>query len=184
MAKLSGEPSKIALAKSSASCELCHGFGRSAKRGVTCPCVYRGIFGECLERYHALAASDGRGRGCFIEVVHGHLTTTMKSSEYMADFDLAARRALDQAERQVLRLFFVENKTWRACALRSQVDKGTFFHAVYRTAQRMGQELARSGLWPLDEYFGAHRVHVQLPKCRGGGGAEVPQFHREALAAA
>ena len=44
-----------------------------------------------------------------------------------------------------------------------KIDRGTFFHAVYRIEQKLGRvfrELQPYSLFPLDEYFrGAYRQH-------------------------
>jgi len=53
-----------------------------------------------------------------------------------------------------------------------KIDRGTFFHSVYRIEQRLGRvfrELQPYGLYPLDEYFrGARRLYlghaVPLPR--------------------
>lgn len=184
MAARRREPAGLALAKSLASCTSCHGLGRSEKRGVTCRCVYRNISSECLERYLNLVEGEAEGRDCFMEISqHGHLMATMKASEYIADFDMAARRALDETEKKVLELYFLKDLIWRQCALRLQIDRGTFFHAVYRTMERLGRELALAEIWPLDAYFGARRVKMRMG-AGGAGAPEVPNFRRSALAAA
>jgi hypothetical protein len=46
---------------------------------------------------------------------------------------------------------------WRLCCRRLKIDKGNFFHMVYRIEQRLGRvyrELEPYALFPLDEYFG------------------------------
>lgn len=47
-------------------------------------------------------------------------------------------------------------RDWRLCTRRLQLDRGSFFHAVYRIQERLGRtfkELEPYALYPLDEYF-------------------------------
>jgi predicted DNA-binding protein (UPF0251 family) len=161
---------------------MCHGLGRSEKRGATCPCVYRHIANACLDRYRELIESEAQGRDCFMELSKGHIMATMRTSEFLADFEMAARRVLDATEAKVFRLYLVEGLTWQQCAFRLQLEHCSFYQAVQRTILTLGRELARSEIWPLDAYFGAQRIRSQEPKAVGAG-PEVPYYHRSALAA-
>jgi len=45
---------------------------------------------------------------------------------------------------------------WRLCTRRLGMDRGNFFHMVYRIEQKLGRafrELKPYALYPLDEYF-------------------------------
>ena len=80
-----------------------------------------------------------------------------KTEEYMADFCLVSRRHLDDLEYRIFRFHFLLGADWKLCCRRLQMDRGTFFHAVYRIEQRLGRifrELEPYSLYPLDEYFG------------------------------
>jgi hypothetical protein len=47
---------------------------------------------------------------------------------------------------------------WKLCCRQLGMDRGNFFHAVYRIEQRLGRifaELEPYALYPLDEYFGS-----------------------------
>jgi len=80
-----------------------------------------------------------------------------KDEEYIADFCLVSKRSLDKDEFQVFKFHFLMDAEWRLCCRRLKIDKGNFFHMVYRIEQRLGRvyrELEPYALFPLDEYFG------------------------------
>jgi len=79
-----------------------------------------------------------------------------KEEEFIADFMLVAKRSLNRAEHQLFRIHFLLGADWHLCCRRMNVDKGSFFHAVYRIEQKLGRtfrELQPYPLYPLDEYF-------------------------------
>jgi hypothetical protein len=45
---------------------------------------------------------------------------------------------------------------WKLCCYKLQMDRGNFFHAVYRIEQKLGRvfrELEPYALFPVNEYF-------------------------------
>jgi hypothetical protein len=81
-----------------------------------------------------------------------------KDEEYIADFTLVAKRYLDEFEYKLFRFHFLLGADWRLCCRQLEMEKGVFFHAVYRIQQKLGRafrELNPYPLFPLDEYFGA-----------------------------
>jgi hypothetical protein len=86
------------------------------------------------------------------------LTWVRKDEDYVAEFCLISGRTLDEFEIQHLSLSL---PTWsrleRGCR-QLKIDRGTFFHPVYRIQQkklgRVFRELKLYGPYPLDEYFG------------------------------
>ena len=75
----------------------------------------------------------------------------------MADFYLVTRRSLDDFQFRIFRFHFLLGADWRLCTRRLKLDRGEFFHEVYRIEQHLGRvfrELAPYALYPLDEYFG------------------------------
>jgi hypothetical protein len=79
-----------------------------------------------------------------------------KDEEYIADFCLVARRTLDEEEHRLFRFHFLLGADWKLCSHRLGLDRGSFFHSVYRLEQKLGRvfrELEPYGLFPLDEYF-------------------------------
>jgi len=81
----------------------------------------------------------------------------MKDEEFMADFCRISERTLNAAEHRLFRFHFLLGADWRLCSRRLKIDRGTFFHEVYRIQQKLGRvfrELQPYSLFPLDEYFG------------------------------
>lgn len=79
-----------------------------------------------------------------------------KDEEYVADFTLVSRRTLDAFEYKIFKYHFLLGADWKLCCRRLSIDRGIFFHAVYRIEQALGRvyrELEPYGLFPLDEYF-------------------------------
>lgn len=112
----------------------------------------------------------------------GRRTWGRRDEEYMADFCLIAKRTLTEAEHQLFRFHFLLGADWRLCCRRLNVERGQFFHAVYRIQQKLGitfRELQPYSLFPLDEYFGG-RIQKALP-CgyqRGGNLAVIRPSRR------
>jgi hypothetical protein len=84
-----------------------------------------------------------------------------KDEEYIADFCLISRRTLDETEYKIFKFHFLLGADWRLCCHRLGMDRGNFFHCIYRIQQKLGRvfrELEPYSLFPLDEYFhGASR---------------------------
>jgi hypothetical protein len=79
-----------------------------------------------------------------------------KDEEYMADFILVSRRSLSEADFSIFKYHFLLGADWKLCCRKLGVDRGNFFHAVYRIEQELGRvfrETEPYGLFPLDEYF-------------------------------
>jgi len=86
-----------------------------------------------------------------------HFTWSRKDEEYIADFTLVARRSLNEADYKIFKYHYLLGADWKLCCRKLNMDRGRFFHAVYRIQQRLGRifrELQPYGLYPLDEYFG------------------------------
>jgi hypothetical protein len=105
----------------------------------------------------SLEANPGRER----KTVWGR-----KDEEYAADFCLVSRRVLDEEEYRIFRYHFLLGADWRLCCRKLGIDRGTFFHSVYRIQQRLGRvyrELAPYGLYPIEDYFqGTTGIHGAL----------------------
>jgi hypothetical protein len=79
-----------------------------------------------------------------------------KDEEYVADFTLVSRRVLSDSDHQIFRFHFLLGADWKLCCARLGMDRGTFYHQVYRIQERLGRvfaELEPYALFPLDEYF-------------------------------
>jgi hypothetical protein len=94
-----------------------------------------------------------------LEFSHGRerrQTWGRKDEEYIADFCLVSKRTLDEFEYKVFRFHFLLGADWRLCCRKLGIDRGNFFHTVYRIQQKLGRvfrELEPYSLFPLDEYF-------------------------------
>jgi hypothetical protein len=84
------------------------------------------------------------------------LTFARLDEDYICDFTMVSRRTLTEFEYQVFRNHFLLGADWRLCCRQMKIDRGSFFHAVYRIQQKLGRvfrELEPYSLFPLDEYF-------------------------------
>ncbi|MBV8551494.1 MAG: hypothetical protein JOY54_09355 [Acidobacteriaceae bacterium] len=80
----------------------------------------------------------------------------LKDEEFIADFCLVAKRTLSDREHRVFKFHFLLGADWKLCCRRLNIDRGTFFHEVYRIEQKLGRtfrELEPYALFPVDEYF-------------------------------
>ena len=151
------------LALAAITCTHCHGLGlRIGRRGKAspCNCVLRGIFRACYARFRNCVEKEKHVSKCTLEFMPGsnHRNTWgRKDEEYCADFILISRRTLTQEEYRVFNYHFLLGADWRLCCIKLKIDRGSFFHAIYRIQQSLGKtfrELQPYGLYPLDEYFG------------------------------
>lgn len=145
----------------STKCVHCHGLGLREARGkmVPCACVFRSIFRACYARFRKCVEQEKRysrvsleysPRGC------RRITWGMKNEEYMADFYLVSRRHLTPEEWRLFRYHFLLGADSKLCIRKLKVDRGQFFHMVYRIEEKLGRvfrELQPYSLYPLDEYF-------------------------------
>ena len=79
-----------------------------------------------------------------------------KDEEFIADFCLVARRVLDESEHKLFRYHFLLGADWKLCCRKLGLERGNFFHSVYRIEQKLGRvfrELEPYSLFPLDEYY-------------------------------
>ncbi len=144
------------------NCTQCHGSGlRLGKKGtvIPCNCVLRSIFRICYCRFVRCVTQERHLSRVRLEPHVGRSrpsTWGRKDEEYIADFCLVSRRVLTEEEHQLFRFHFLLGADWRLCARRMGMDRGNFFHAVYRIEQKLGRtfrELDPYPLFPLDEYF-------------------------------
>ena len=80
-----------------------------------------------------------------------------RDEEYVADFCLISKKYLDEFEHKVFRFHFLLGADWKLCCRQMKMDRGTFFHEIYRIQQKLGRalrEVQPYALFPLDEYFG------------------------------
>ena len=150
----------IGLAKP--SCTTCHGSGlRPVRKGMAlpCNCVFRAIFRACYQRFKECAesgANPGSVNWEFCGGQTGYRVYSRKREEFVADFCLIAQRSLDDASYQLFRYHYLLGADWRLCCGRLGLERGAFFHQIYRIEGRLGRifaELRPYALYPVDEYF-------------------------------
>ncbi len=145
-------------------CAYCHGAGLN-RFGRPCPCVLRAIFRICARKY--LSARDEAGR--FSRVTYDLVTRnpapsmranrktySFKAVEYVADFDIIARRTLSERQRRILYDHILGDWRARELAPRLGLDRGNFFHEVYRIMANLGRAFAETKpypLYPVGQYF-------------------------------
>ncbi|MFN3322233.1 MAG: hypothetical protein ACK5AZ_01950 [Bryobacteraceae bacterium] len=115
-----------------------------------------------------------------------------KDEEYVADFILVTRRTLDEEEFRLFRFHYLLGADWRLCCRRLNLDRGTFFHIVYRIQQKLGKtfrELEPYSLFPLEVYFSKTTQNTEPLRARqdvismerpGGGRRIVPPIRKAA----
>jgi len=145
------------------SCTHCFGLGmRPGRNGLDtpCNCVFRGIFRACYARFQQCTSKERYISRVSLEANPGRHRKTvwgLKNEEFIADFCLVSRRVLDEDEYTLFKFHFLLGADWKLCCRRLNLDRGTFFHEVYRIEQKLGRayrETAPHALYPLDEYFG------------------------------
>ena len=159
------------LALAMHQCAQCHGSGlRLARKGVLspCNCVLRSIFRICFNRFQRCVTQERHLSRVSLEPHMGRTrpsTWGRKDEEYIADFTLIARRHLTEEEHRLFRYHFLLAADWKLCSRKLGMERGNFFHAVYRIEQKLGRvfrELEPYPLYPLDDYFhGASRIGFQ-----------------------
>lgn len=162
-----------------ASCTLCRGAGLKRTRKAAaepCPCALRAIFRACHDRFRHCAIKEKHMSRVVLERTAGptgrRAVWGRKDEEYMADFILVSRRTLTAEEHRIFRFHFLLGADWRLCCRRLGMDRGNFFHAVYRIQAKLGRvfrELQPYGLYPLDEYFNGCTREREITALPGPG---------------
>jgi hypothetical protein len=150
------------LALASPGCNTCLGVGLRKSRGDSmypCNCVFRAIFRACFERFRDCMTREKYVSKVSLDTLASKShrgSWSRKNEEYAADFCLVSKRNLTEAEYSILRYHFLLGADWKMCCRKFQMDRGNFFHAVYRIQQKLGRvfrELEPYALFPVDEYF-------------------------------
>ncbi len=161
------------LAKS--NCPACKGQGclpLNQRRIRPCECSLRGIFRACYARFRD-CVNDGRAlsRVSFDRSPTGRSNRGMwglKREEYMADFELIARRTLTQAEHRLFRFHHILAASEAMCAKRLGISTQAAKRAIQRLEVKLGLTFATIepyALYPLYDYFNRTRSEPVKP-CR------------------
>lgn len=165
----------IALARQ--KCVDCLGLGITfpcAQREKPCKCVLRQIFRACHRKFRDCVTCEPSLSGPGFTTLGVKNPGSTRSSaacgaatrrrygypkaEFVADFLAIAKRTLGTGSigYGVFRLHFERGHEWRVCCRRLGIDRGSFFHEVYRVEEKLGRafrEVAPFALFPIDEYF-------------------------------
>jgi len=161
------------LALAAPQCAYCYGLGLrdgQDNRKEPCNCVLRQIFRDCHARFRMCVSQDKHISRSRLELVYGsssNFNWGRKDEEFVADFCLVSRRALNDAEYRIFKYHFLLGADWRLCCRKLNVDRGIFFHNVYRIQEKLGRifrELEPYSLYPLDEYFDGARLGVSATR--------------------
>ena len=155
-----------------------------------CNCVFRAIFRACYQRFRDCASREVYLSRVSLEFCRGKDRRRIygrKTEEYMADFCLVSKRNLDDLEYRIFRFHFLLGADWKLCCRQLGMDRGTFFHVVYRIEQRLGRvfrELEPYSLFPLDEYFGGAIRRAPVSASTASDGVPAALLPTAAAAAA
>lgn len=156
-----------ALELSMNSCTQCNGMGSRAMERINspCGCVFRTIFRKCFYKFLELRDQDRSVSKIQLEVIssmgrkpRGSLSWSRPHEEFIADFLIISRKALRDypLERSIFNMHYLEGAFWNRCTEKLKLDRGAFFHSVYRLQQRLGRKYFETlpyALFPLDDYF-------------------------------
>lgn len=153
-------------------CTHCRGTGARptwGNRMRPCGCVYRRIFRACYDEYRKCREGATKWQVSYEpwQDSDGRTTATygMPREEFVCDFELVAKRALPGRQYRIFQLHVLAAADWKTCGRKLQIDRGTFFHEVYRIEETLGwayAELKPYGLFPVGEYFRSHGAKLQV----------------------
>lgn len=162
------------------ACTLCSGSGLRLDRWNECQpcnCVLRAIFRACYARFQQCTIEKrfSQTRLEYSPRANRRITWGRKDEEYCADFYLLSQRALTPMEWQIFRFHFLLGADWNLCTRRLGMDRGNFFHMVYRIESKLGRAFKETRpfcLFPLDEYFSG-RTYNQVTPIRPEEGPQL-----------
>ncbi|MBI1357531.1 MAG: hypothetical protein GC160_24590 [Acidobacteria bacterium] len=145
------------------SCTRCNGrgeWGEHEGSPLPCRCALRAMFRVCYERFRACVESGRfRSRVSFERSPQGRTNRGCwgrKDEEYLADFELVARRLLDPWRYKIFRFHYILGADASLCCRRLGLSRGAFFHAAYRIEEILGEAFATLepyALYPPRDYF-------------------------------
>ena len=150
------------LALAAPGCSTCLGLGlRTGRHEAThpCNCVLRAIFRACFDYFRDCVSREKYISRVTLDPVPGkdHKGSWgRKSEEFAADFCLISKRILTEHEYGIFRYHFLLGADWKLCCRKLRMDRGNFFHAVYRMEQKLGRvfrELEPYSLYPINDYL-------------------------------
>jgi hypothetical protein len=150
------------LAQAAPGCNTCLGLGLRTGRHEAahpCNCVLRAIFRACFEHFRDCVSRERYISKVTLDPLPGkdrRGAWGRKSEEFSADFCLISKRTLTESEYLIFKYHFLLGADWKLCCRKLKMDRGNFFHAVYRIEQKLGRvfrELEPYSLFPIDDYL-------------------------------
>ena len=145
-------------------CATCHGRGWFfSTPGYACHCVTRAIFRQLMAEWRKVKDAEHLAQFRVEQIgQRGGKTCrrgswSMKRPEFVADLEILARRVLSLDEWLVWRAYHCSGAPYTWCCERFGLNKGVFFHLVYRIESRVGRaarELRPYALFPIADYYG------------------------------
>lgn len=159
------------LALSDARCVKCDGVGLIRGRyGVTaCGCVRRRICRTVVAKMlQILQEQGGKASSVTDRTPQSRVFTYSRPrEEFLADAFLIARRSLAPDEYDCFRFAMLLGADWKLMCRRLRLDRGNYYHLLYRTEEKLGlawAETAPYPLWPICEYFGNRKVDAEAAR--------------------
>jgi hypothetical protein len=162
------------LALAQQSCSVCYGLGLRPGRGGNsspCNCVFRAIFRVCYARFQQCASKEKYISRVSLEANPGRQRRSvwgLKDEEFTADFCLVSQRTLDEREYKIFKFHYILGADWKLCCMKLKLERGAFFHEIYRIEQKLGKtfrELQPHALFPVDEYFNSTGREAVAQSC-------------------
>jgi hypothetical protein len=153
------------------ACAYCAGYGqvKNTRGSRPCACVFRSIFKSCYKRFRECVENApyvSRARLEFVPGKDSRRAWSFKNEEFIADFTLIAKRTLSPSQYTIFKYHYLLGADWQLCTRKLKMDRGEFFHHVYRIQTKLGRAFRETepyALFPLDEYF------ASTPRERDGG---------------
>jgi hypothetical protein len=92
----------------------------------------------------------------------------LKDEEFTADFCLVSQRTLTEREYRIFKYHYLLGANWKLCCFKLKMERGDFYHEVYRIEQKLGKtfrELKPHALFPVDEYFNSTGREAVAQSC-------------------
>jgi hypothetical protein len=149
-------------------CTKCHGYGLVAGRALgspprqslrPCKCSLRRIFLNCLNHYYKCLYYQVSGMQSLSH--NGKFFYDFKREEFIVDFLNLSSRALRPSGKPSLRFeifknHFILNKQWKECCNKLNLERGLFFHELYRAEEELGYYFLINepySIFPIGSYY-------------------------------
>ena len=157
--QIPGWPEEQLMMLARPACASCKGRGwvPVSDRAEVCACVYRAVCRSSMEAYRNAPLRSVLVRWHMRRGSRLMSTWSRPLEEFRADIERIVSRVLNRTEQRIWREHMVERREWREVAPRVGMDRGNFYHAVYRIEKKLGRafaELRPYPLWPWWEYTG------------------------------